>query len=135
MWPSFMEMALHLEVFCPSALPPGVSESSRATVNDDQTSCRGGQGGNRVSMKGTAGLCQWRVPRGDHGQRQQQQIVSALGKQREPGKMWLNNSAFWQVLGQKGVKALTFIHSIPFCMIFCLFYTKMYFSLIFQLEG
>lgn len=40
LWPSFMEMVLHLEAFCPSALPPGISESSRATVSDDQTSCR-----------------------------------------------------------------------------------------------
>lgn len=54
LWPSFLERALHLEVFCTSALPPGISESSRATVNDDQTSYRGNQRGNRVSMKGTA---------------------------------------------------------------------------------
>lgn len=37
LWPSFTEMALYLKVVCPSALPPGIFESSRATVNDDQT--------------------------------------------------------------------------------------------------
>lgn len=118
-----MEMALHLEVFCPSALPPGVSESSRATVNDDQRSCRGGQRGNRVSMKGTASPANGQSLEENTGSSSSSKSCQCWGSKGSWGRYGLK-TAFWHGLCQKGVKALTFIHSIPFCRILLLFVYK-----------
>lgn len=71
----FMEMTLHLGACCPSALPPGLPESSRAAVSDDQRSCRAARQGF---------VCPWKeqpalpMDRAWGGQRQQ--ILPWLGR-------------------------------------------------------